>query len=176
MLATEVTQAMWVEEMGSNPSNNNDGDASLNHPVEKVTWNQAQGFVSNLNSKNDGYQYRLPSGAEWGYAARAGNKGAYFFGDDVKHLKDVAWFADNSDHHTHAVASTSNDNGFGLWDMHGNVAEWVADAYSEKNDGRVIRGGSYSDEAKLCRSVSRDSGWPGDLHEDVGFRIVRTKR
>jgi len=116
----EVTQAQWVAVMGSNPSSNK----ADNHPVETVSKLEAQEFIAKLNARNDGYRYRLPTEAEWEYAARSGK--------DSPHsgpLDQVAWHAANSDDETHPVGRKS-PNAFGLYDMQGNVREWVSDLYS----------------------------------------------
>ena len=115
----ELTQAQWKSVMNSNPSAIK-GD---NHPVENVARTDAEDFLAKLNARNDGYHYRLPTEAEWEYAARAGTKGAY-----AGPLKDIAWFADNSEDETHAVG-TKKPNAWGLYDMEGNVREWVSDTY-----------------------------------------------
>jgi formylglycine-generating enzyme required for sulfatase activity len=115
----EVTQAQWQAVMGSNPSANK-GD---NRPVESVSRNDAHDFLVKLNAKNDGYKYRLPTEAEWEYAARAGTTGA------PRSLDDVAWYADNSGDETHPVGQ-KKPNAWGLYDMFGNVREWVEDNFT----------------------------------------------
>jgi len=116
----EVTQAQWVSVMGSNPSSNK-GD---NRPVETVSKLEAQDFLAKLNARNDGYRYRLPTEAEWEYAARAGMDSPYSGA-----LDQVAWYAANSDDETHPVGQ-KRPNAWGLYDVQGNVREWVADLYS----------------------------------------------
>jgi formylglycine-generating enzyme required for sulfatase activity len=116
----EVTQAQWVSVMGSNPSSNK-GD---NRPVETVSKLEAQDFLAKLNARNDGYRYRLPTEAEWEYAARAGMDSPY-----SGPLDQVAWYAANSDDETHPVGQ-KRPNAWGLYDVQGNVREWVADLYS----------------------------------------------
>ncbi len=114
----EVTQAQWQAVMGANPSTIK-GD---NRPVETVSKNEAHDFLAKLNARNDGYRYRLPTEAEWEYAARAGSSG-------TQPLDEVAWYADNSGDETHA-AGTKKPNAWGIYDMLGNVREWVEDLYA----------------------------------------------
>lgn len=113
----EITQAQWQAVMGSNPSTIK-GD---NRPVETISKQEAHDFLARLNALNDGYHYRLPTEAEWEYAARAGSSAA-------PHLDDVAWYADNSGDETHPVGQ-KKPNAWGLYDTLGNVREWVEDQY-----------------------------------------------
>jgi len=116
----EVTQAEWKNVMGSNPSTNKADD----HPVETVTKDEAHDFIAKLNAKNDGYRYRLPTEAEWEYAARAGSTGIY-----GGKLDDIAWHSGNSEDESHPVGK-KKPNAWGLYDTEGNVREWVEDFYS----------------------------------------------
>ena len=128
---TEVTQEQWVSVMGSNPSE----FKGRTNPVEQVSWNNAHAFIRDLNTKEGCSDcYRLPSEAEWEYAARAGTTTAYWFGDSADDLGQYAWFYDNSNGKTHPVGQTPA-NPWGLYDMHGNVFEWVQDCY-HRSSGR----------------------------------------
>jgi formylglycine-generating enzyme required for sulfatase activity len=180
---TEVTQSQWVAVMGSNPSK----FKGRNNPVEQVSWDDAQNFIRRLNQKEGSNQYRLPTEAEWEYAARAGSSSTYHFGDDKGSLSQYAWFDGNSGNRTHPVAQ-KRPNQWGLYDMHGNVWEWVQDWYGENyyrnsvtNDPkgsesgrfRVFRGGSWSSSARDLRSARRGSNSPGNRGNVLGFRLVR---
>jgi formylglycine-generating enzyme required for sulfatase activity len=159
MQTTQVTQAQWKAVMGNNPSGFKDcGDDC---PVENVSWNDAQEFIKRLNEK-EGKPYRLPTEGEWEYACRAGSTSQFCFGDDESLLSEYAWYINNSDNRTHPVG-TKKPNAWGLYDMHGNVWEWVQDWYGnypsgsvtdpvgpERGGDRVDRGGSW--DAAYCRS------------------------
>jgi formylglycine-generating enzyme required for sulfatase activity len=135
----EVTQAQWQAVMGSNPSTIKGDD----HPVETVSKNDVHDFLAKLNARNDGYKYRLPSEAEWEYAARAGSTGA------PVSLDEVAWYADNSGDETHPVG-TKKPNAWGLYDMLGNVREWVEDVFT-----RNSYGGSAPGAAPVAQQPAR---------------------
>ena len=181
---TEVTQEQWQAVMGSNPSRFS--DCGGNCPVERVSWEDAQEFIAALNRQEGVTVYRLPTEAEWEYAARAGTRTAYSFGDDAAHLGAYAWYGDNTDFEPHPVGQ-KRPNGWGLHDMHGNVWEWVADRYGAyprdavtdprgANSGaaRVYRGGGWSDTARVCRVAPRLRDSPGYRFFDLGFRLART--
>jgi formylglycine-generating enzyme required for sulfatase activity len=179
----EVTQGQWETVMGSNPSQFK-GDT--NRPVETVSWEEVQKFIDKLNSREGSTKYRLPTEAEWEYAARAGSTTAYSFGDDSSQLGKYAWFADNADNTTHPVGKLQ-PNAWGLYDMHGNVWEWVQDWYGKytaepvtdpqgpaSGSARVVRGGSWYFDAGICRSAYRSHNTPGGRIVYLGFRLLRT--
>lgn len=176
-----VTQQQWKMFMGKNPSSFK-GD---NLPVEHVSWEDIQSFIKKLNEKEGSNKYRLPSEAEWEYAARAGTKTRYCFGDDESELPDYAWYSDNSEKRTHPVGQ-KKPNQWGLYDMHGNVWEWVQDRLHGSYDGaladgsvweeengshRIHRGGSWFRDARYCRSAFRNA--PGFRPVTLGFRLLR---
>lgn len=174
----EITQKQWVEIMGSNPSKWIDD----NLPVDHVSINDVEEFIERLNERESTDKYRLPTEAEWEYACRAGNTTAYSFGDDESKLGDYAWYKANSGGKLHPVGQ-KKPNSFGLYDMHGNVWEWVQDDFHNSYDsapsdgsawgnGGSSRGGSYYNVAKFCRSANRISN-SHDLDGMIGFRLVR---
>ena len=183
---TEVTQGQWKKVMGSNPSNfSGCGDDC---PVEKVSWNDVQDFISKLNSMERTDKYRLPTEAQWEYAARSGGKAEEYAGTSSESsLGDYAWYSANSGSKTHSVGQ-KKPNGLGLYDMSGNVWEWVQDWYGNYPSGsvtdhegpssgsfRVYRGGSWSNDARNCRSAARHSNDPGSRSVSLGFRLLRTR-
>lgn len=178
---TEVTQGQWKAVMGNNPGNfTSCGD---NCPVEQVSWNDVQAFIQKLNAKT-GKQYRLPSEAEWEYACHAGGRQAYCGSDD---LDSVAWHDGNSGNRTHPVAE-KQANAFGLYDMSGNVWEWVEDSYHADYNGapvdgsawqgdganRVLRGGSWIVSPRVGEGASRNWNGPGNSYYNLGFRLAIT--
>lgn len=180
----EVTQAQWFAVMETDPSQFTD---EPNRPVEGVSWNDARDFIAKLNAMEAGTTYRLPTEAEWEYAARAGSATAYAFGDDPAELDAYAWYADNAGNITHPVGE-KQPNAWGLHAMHGGVWEWVQNLYgpypsSEADTGapapppgnrRVIRGGSWLSPAEDCRAASRSHAHPAFRGAHVGLRLVRT--
>ena len=180
----EVTQGEWEAVMGSNPSWFS--DCGPRCPVEYVSWEDVQVFVGRLNERaaaaGSAARYRLPTEAEWEYAARAGTTGA-------RHgeLDDIAWWSGNSGGNPQPVGG-KRANAWGLHDMLGNVWEWTADWFDRYPSGavtdptgpstgsiRVVRGGGWdSFRARSVRSAYRNSIWPGGRHHYVGFRLVRT--
>ena len=175
----EVTQAQWKAVMGDNPSNYK-GD---NLPVERVSWNDIQEFISKLNALT-GKQYRLPTEAEWEFAARGGvsSKGFKYSGSNT--AGEVAWIDSNSAKTTHAVG-TKSPNELGIYDMSGNVLEWCNDwlgQYTEvgkvnpkgANTGtlRVGRGGSWSSQERVVRVAARSGNAPDSRAMNLGFRLA----
>lgn len=175
---TEVTQALWKVVMGSNPSN----FARDNLPVESVSWNDCQVFIQKLNQLT-GKQFRLPTEAEWEYAARGGRKSRGYKYAGGNNIGLVAWCGDNSGNRTHTVA-TKQANELGVYDMSGNVEEWCSDWYdgyqsSSQSDPqrpslgscRVNRGGSCYCNAGDCRVSYRFFGIPDFRYNDLGLRL-----
>ena len=174
----EVTQALWQAVMGRNPSKSKGG----NLPVEHVSWKDCQKFISKLNSMT-GRKFRLPTEAEWEYAARGGRKSKGYQYSGSSDVFDVAWC--NWVGFGAQPVGTKQANELGLYDMAGNVQEWCQDWYgyydslSQTNptgavsgSQRVRRGGDYMDNAKDCRSSTRRDGAPGDRYSFLGLRLV----
>ena len=174
-----VTQRLWEAVMGSNPSYFNGDDL----PVENVSWNDAQEFIRKLN-RETGANFRLPTEAEWEFAARGGNnsKGCKYSGGD--NINNVAWYDGNSGGKTHAVGRKT-PNELGIYDMSGNVWEWCQDWYGSYGGGsqtapsgpssgsfRVLRGGSWINGARYCRVSSRNYYGPGSRGNNHGFRLA----
>ena len=160
----EVTQGQWKAVMGSNPSElKKCGDSC---PVENVSWDDIQTFLKKLNSKT-GKQYLLPGEAEWEYACYGGNKTEYCGGND---LDAVGWYGKNSGDTTHAVGR-KQANGYGLYDMTGNVWEWMQD---EAKGWRALRGGSWFGYSGFARAAFRLDGTPANRYYYLGFRVART--
>lgn len=166
---TEVTQELWEAVMGSKPSK----FKGSQRPVERVSWNDCQGFIKKLNQLT-GKNFRLPTEAEWEYAARGGNKSKGYKYSGSNTIGNVAWYDDNSNSQTHNV-KTKSPNELGIYDMSGNVWEWCQDWKGNYNSGsqinptgpssgsrRVGRGGSWSDDAEGCRVSFRGSSFPDD--------------
>jgi formylglycine-generating enzyme required for sulfatase activity len=188
---TEVTQKQWQAVMGSDPSRYK-GDSL---PVEQVRFQDAQAFLVKLNARNDGFLYRLPTEAEWEYAARAGTADQFAGAMVANSLArrsppdDWAWYNVEK---TQRVAN-KKPNAWGLYDMRGNVAEWVQDWYDSRyyakspmpdpkgpdssDGGRGVRGGTFHDDGPWLTRVSLRMHFPEDYrHFDLGFRVVREKR
>jgi serine/threonine protein kinase len=163
----EVTQGQWKAVMGKNPSEfKKCGD---NCPVENVSWNDAQTFIKKLNGLT-GKQYRLPNETEWEYACYGGSQTEYCGGNNID---SVSWYDGNSGHKTHP-AGKKQANGYGLYDMSGNVCEWVQDWYDNSQEERVLRGGSWYLEPQSLRAAYRYDFGPAGWLDHFGFRLART--
>ena len=178
---TEVTQELWEAVMGNNPSK----FSGSTNPVEQVSWDDCQEFIKKLNTLT-GEQFRMPTEAEWEFAARGGNKskGYQYSGSD--NLDDVAWYGENwKTGSTHPVKKKASSE-LGIYDMSGNVWEWCLDWYGSSYSSslqtnptgpatgscRVIRGGSWDDNAKACRLSRRGNIEPEDGANFLGLRLV----
>jgi len=177
-----VTQAQWLAIMGTNPSRFPGED----RPVESVSWDDVQVFIRMLNAREGSNKYRLPTEAEWEYAARAGATTAYCFGSDARLLDAYAWYAANARGTTHPVGQRQ-PNAWGLYDMHGNVWEWVQDWYGTYPEApardpqgpstgshRLRRGGGWHSDARECSAAYRSTIKAGDCYSTLGFRLLRT--
>ena len=179
-----VTQEQYEAIMGKNPSE----FKGENNPVECVTWNDAVEFCRTLSEKG-GKRFCLPGEAQWEYACRAESTGEYCFGNSVEELEDYAWYDANAGDGTHPVGE-KRGNAWGLYDMHGNVWEWIKDDYHENYKGaptdgsawvdvprgeyRVLRGGGWYDRSDNCRSAYRYRNRPSYSDDFIGFRLART--
>jgi len=186
----EVTRGQWVQLMGDKQSAS-DGDPRL--PMEKVSWQEASEFCRRLTEREQaigrvptGYEYRLPTEAEWEHACRAGSGSRFSFADDLGYIElgDYAWFRGNSSNQVHIVGQ-KHPNSWDLYDMHGNVAEWcldsmhpyqgekLADPFSTNSpETRCVRGGTWNDPGKLLRAASRREESRDSHLNGVGFRVV----
>ena len=178
-----VTQSQWHCVMGNNPSYFEGPDK----PVESVSHRDACAFLDRLNQKEDTNRYRLPTEAQWEYAARAGAESTYCFGTNRSLLPEYAWYQKNSDNRTHKVGRlTPND--WGIYDMHGNVHEWCWDWFDRNfyaasstvdpqgpPDGlaRSLRGGDWGSDDWYCRCAIRSLSSPDRRSPRVGFRVVK---
>jgi len=175
-----VTQEQWVAVMGNNPSVFQNGD---NYPVENVSWDEVQIFISNLNAQT-GKKYRLPTEAEWEYAARGGNQSQGYIYSGSNNIDDVAWYRENSNESTHPVGVKA-PNELGLYDMSGNVWEWCSDWLGKypstevsnpkgasKGSRRIYRGCGWGMDASYCRVFYRSSNTPDFRKQSVGFRLA----
>ena len=177
---TEVTQEQWEAVMGYNPSL----FKGNNLPVEEVSWNDCQEFIKRLNSLT-GLSFRLPTEAEWEYAARGGAKSRGYKYSGSDYIDDVAWYTNTTNDKETMPVATKRANELGLCDMSGNVYEWCSDRYggyssshqtnpkgSSKNSARVHRGGNWGDYARSCRVSNRRSCYPSDSYCDLGLRLA----
>lgn len=176
----EVTQELWEAVMGHNPSR----FKGARRPVEQVSWDDCQEFISKLNSLT-GQNFCLPTEAQWEFAARGGNSSNGYKYSGSNYIDNVAWYSDNCIPQTHHKVGTKYPNELGILDMSGNVYEWCSDwygAYDPSSSGydpvgpsdgcsRVIRGGSCVDGARLCRVSDRNHCWPGERNFSIGLRL-----
>ncbi len=184
----QVTQDQWKKVMGNNPSYFYLGYFSLernDYPVENISWEDTQDYIRRINQKTD-KSYRLPTEAEWEYAARSGGKKEKWAGTSSQHeIGEYVWYSGNSGNQTHPVGQ-KKPNSLGLYDMSGNVNEWVLDLYDKDYDrnspmnnpcsghgsNRVIRGGSFYSGLRDLRTTSRSSNFPKGALISTGFRLV----
>ena len=183
MMTTEVTQSQWVKVMGNNPSK----FKGRNKPVEQVNYYDIERFIKKLNKLERTNTYRLPTEAEWEYAARAGGNSTYLCGNDKGCIEDIAWYYGNSGNRTHPVAQ-KQPNRWGLYDMSGNVWEWTNSCYTKNyntnscyiphNIGKlkVLRGGGYYFIIFNLRVAFRYGYRPQDINDFNGFRLTKTLR
>ncbi|MDE6050289.1 MAG: formylglycine-generating enzyme family protein [Paramuribaculum sp.] len=170
---TEVTQELWQAVMGSNPSNFK-GEANL--PVEMVSWTECNTFITKLNAAT-GKNFRLPTEAEWEYAARGGNKSQGYTYSGSNTIGDVAWYDGNSSSKTHPVAQ-KQPNELGVYDMSGNVWEWTSDKYSDNyssartSSHRVHRGGNCGINAPGARVAFRGYDYESSATSGLGLRLA----
>lgn len=186
----EITQEQWEAVMGNNPSEFLAGPFinTDRRPVENISWNDTQAFLAALNAQRPGMNYRLPSEAEWEYACRAGSTTRFYWGEDParSEMGPYAWYEENSGNETHEVGGRL-PNAWGIYDMCGNVWEWVQDcnhgnylgapadgnAWETGNcNDHIVRGGSFYN-GEGCRSAFRGIMAAGSAFGDYGFRIVK---
>ena len=184
----EITQVQWEAVMENNPSHFKGND----RPVENVSWNDIRGtngYLKKLNEAHPGHNFRLPSEAEWEYAYRAGTTTRFYWGDDLDYteIDKYAWYQDNSSYSTHDVG-LKVPNAWGLYDMAGNVYEWCEDIWhynyvgapedgsarvnSPRGSTRLLRGGSWGDDAHISRAAHRSTTNTDSIDFILGFRVV----
>lgn len=198
IMTTEVTQLQWFRVTGKNPSSFSRPEhcpkehsptvrkiegftGCPNHPVEQVSYHELRRFVAGLQYGNTDTFYFVPQEVEWEYAARAGSKAAYSFGDEAERLIAYGWFDGNSLGQSHAVGRLRS-NQWGLFDMHGNIKEWTVNSDPGgdpsgyvSGPSHVIRGGSFLYSADKVRSTFRMDRYVDPLNLDTGFRVARTR-
>lgn len=184
----EVTQEQWERVRGEHVSLFREPQfaGSRRRPVENVRWDDCARFAAALNSRVEGYEFRLPTEAEWEFACRAGTPGAYGFGDDVAGLAAHAWYAGNAYGQTHPVGEKM-PNAWGLFDMHGNVWEWCADFYGPYPSGpvsdpggadsgtHVLRGGAWNSTPEHATATYRHDLDGDDYYSYYGFRCLAVR-
>jgi formylglycine-generating enzyme required for sulfatase activity len=181
----EVTQELWEQVMGQNPS----GFRGGRNPVDSVSWRDCQIFMGALNGMVPGSGFRLPTEAEWEYACRAGTTNAFYTGNADSDADDIAWHSGNSGGTTHPVGQ-KQANAWGLHDISGNVGEWCSDFWDDvypsglvldpmgpsSGTGRILRGGSWNVSTVSCRSANRFNVGPSEVGRDAGLRVVVVDR
>lgn len=187
---TEVTQALWKAVTGYSPTSDGSSWSSMyglgdNYPAYYISWNDVQTFITKLNQLT-GQTFRMPTEAEWEFAAKGGNKSQGYTYSGSNTIGDVAWYTGNSGSKTHPVA-TKASNELGLYDMSGNVWEWCADWYDStyysvspsvdptgpaSGSSRVRLGGSWNNDAAFCRTANRGGSTPTNRYNSVGFRLA----
>ena len=184
---TQVTWKLWDAVMQSNNDNNNPSSSDM-RPVVNVSWNDCKAFIEKLN-KLTNMKFRLPTEAEWEFAARGGQKSNNYKYAGSNTLDDVAWYRNNSEGKIHGVATTKHSNELGLYDMSGNVWEWCNDWYASKfytnprclqpnpqghqeTGKHVIRGGSWNRVASRCRVTFRGGINPTRAQDNIGLRLA----
>ena len=186
---TEVTQALWKAVTGYSPTLGGSSWSSTyglgdNYPAYYISYEDVQSFITKLNSLT-GENFRMPTEAEWEFAARGGNKSKGYTYSGSNTIGNVAWYTDNSSSKTHAV-KTKAANELGIYDMSGNVWEWCSDWYDTYSSSaqtdptgpttdtgtRVFRGGSWIGNASYCRCAYRSSGAPSNRYNDLGIRLA----
>ncbi|MCR5037404.1 MAG: formylglycine-generating enzyme family protein [Bacteroidales bacterium] len=176
----EVTQELWQAVMGNNPSR----FKGNNRPVEKVSWDDVQEFITKLNQKT-GASFRLPTEAEWEYAARGGNKSNGYIYSGSNNINNVAWYSNTTGQEGTRPVGTKSPNELGIYDMTGSIWEWCQDWHGNYISGsqtnptgpsngsvRVLRGGSWDNGAGDCRVLNRTYSGPGYRQSTFGFRLV----
>ncbi len=192
--ATEVTQALWYAVMGQKPTESGSQWTSSyglgdNYPAYYISWNDCQAFITKLNELT-GKTFRMPTEAEWEYAARGGNKSKGYKYSGSNTIDDVAWYWGNCDGsngnpYGSQQVGTKQANELGIYDMSGNVYEWCSDWFGdysssartnpsgpESGSDRVLRGGSWYDDARYCRVSYRDYRNPDNRSYFFGLRLV----
>ncbi|MCC8161929.1 MAG: formylglycine-generating enzyme family protein [Lachnospiraceae bacterium] len=190
-----VTQGQFLAVMGYNPSSHRTG---LDHPVETVSWHEATEFCEKLNRQYElpnGYGFHLPSEAQWEYGCRAGTRTSLYTGCNLSsengkcpELDSLAWYVENHDGSGHMPVGGKQPNAWGLYDMLGNIHEWVYDRYGKYDRGgatdpwgpsiggeRVVRGGSWKSPAWRCRAARRGVDAPGYRLDGLGFRVAMSR-